>query len=118
MSMTFDDVESFPPTQVISLSAADIKDGVATIPLQFVKVSGGALPSLSRLGAREATLTVRVRARVRPPPPPVAQFQCVQSVAIFVADNLDGSDVTQLSRVHFFGMPIARTNVNDIKKQG
>lgn len=35
--MTFDDVESFPPTQTLELSASDFTDGVATVPLQYVK---------------------------------------------------------------------------------
>lgn len=80
--MGFDDVDSFPPTQVLELARADFKDGVATVALHFVK------------------------------------FQAVQSLTIFIADNLDGSEVTTLSRLQFAGMPIHSTNMNDLKKQG
>jgi len=80
--MTFDDVDDFPPTQVVELANSDFKDGVATIALQFVK------------------------------------FQCVQQLTVFIEDNQDGSDVTQLARLQVFGMPITVTNMNELKKVG
>jgi len=79
--MTFDDVESFPPTQAFELSPSDFTDGVATVQLQFVK------------------------------------FQSIQSLHVMVEDNLDGSDVTELTRVQVLGVPIKAMNVNEIKKQ-
>jgi len=82
-SMTFDDVDSFPPTQTIELSSSDFKIGhVAVVPLHFVK------------------------------------WQCVQSVTVFVENNLEGSDVTTVTKLQFAGMPIQTTNMNDLKKQG
>lgn len=73
--MTFDDVESFPPTQVLSLCAKDVKDGVATIPLQFVKVRGD---SAARAPTRpEATVESPTV-----PPPSAAPLRAVPVRAV------------------------------------
>lgn len=62
-NMGFDDVDSFPPTQVLELTHADYKDGIATVALHFVKFQcvqsmtvfiadnqdGGDVTSLARL---------------------------------------------------------------------
>jgi hypothetical protein len=81
-SMTFDDVDSIPPTQVIEISPSDVKHGSVTIPLAFVK------------------------------------FQCVQTLTIFIEDNLDDAEVTQLSKLQVFGMPLQTTNMSDLKQKG
>lgn len=80
-NMSFDDVDSFPPTQTIELQPNDYVDGTAKVALQYVK------------------------------------FQSCQSITIFVQDNLEGSEVTCLSRLHFRGSAIQATNVNELKKQ-
>jgi len=44
------------------------------------------------------------------------KFQNVLSLIIFVADNQSGDEVTRINRLTFFGSPLAKTNMNELKR--
>lgn len=44
------------------------------------------------------------------------KFQNVQNIQIFIKDNQDGGDVTQLDYITFIGCPITTTKMDDFKR--
>merc|ERR1712048_824978 len=43
-------------------------------------------------------------------------FRVVTSLSVFIEDNHEDGDVTRLTQVKLFGIPIDTTNMNDLKK--
>jgi len=48
----------------------------------------------------------------------LTKFSAVSSLSIFVEDNQAGGEVTALSRIELTGVPLATTNMKDLKKAG
>ena len=46
------------------------------------------------------------------------KFQNVSSLTVFLEDNQGDEEVTQISQLQLIGMPLATTNMNDLKKGG
>jgi hypothetical protein len=46
------------------------------------------------------------------------KFQNVQNIQIFIKDNQEDEEVTQVDYLGIFGSPIATTNMKDLKKAG
>lgn len=44
------------------------------------------------------------------------KFQNVQNIQLFIKDNQNGSDKTQLDRLQFIGAPIVTTKMDDFKR--
>lgn len=44
------------------------------------------------------------------------KFQNVQNIQLFIRDNQNGSDKTQLDRLIFIGAPIITTKMDDFKR--
>lgn len=44
------------------------------------------------------------------------KFQNVQNIQLFIKDNQNGSDKTQLDRLQFIGAPITTTKMDDFKR--
>ena len=46
------------------------------------------------------------------------KYQNVSNLTIFVEDNREGGDVTEMSQLEFFGAPLHETNMSELKKVG
>lgn len=45
------------------------------------------------------------------------RYQAVHNIKIFIVDNQDGEETTQITQLIFYGTPIQGTNMKDLKKQ-
>lgn len=46
------------------------------------------------------------------------KYQNVSNLTLFVQDNRDGGDVTEMSKLEIYGAPLHETNMKDLKKTG
>lgn len=44
------------------------------------------------------------------------KFQNVSNLQLFIKDNLDGSEVTRVDQLQFFGSALSSTNMSDFKR--
>jgi hypothetical protein len=46
------------------------------------------------------------------------KFQDIQNIQLFVKDNQNDEDVTEVELLEIFGSPVATTNMKELKKKG
>ena len=46
------------------------------------------------------------------------KFQDVQNIQLFVKDNQNDEEVTEIEYLEIFGCPVATTNMKELKKKG
>ena len=46
------------------------------------------------------------------------KYQNVSNLTLFIQDNREGGDITEVSKLEIFGAPLHETNMNELKKVG
>jgi len=81
-------------------STLDFSDAESMVPTQELEVSADQLD-----GKKDIPLKF-------------VKFQNVQTIQIFIGNNQEGEELTQVDYLGIFGTPIATTNMKDLKKSG
>lgn len=90
-NLSFEDVEDAKPAQAISFNEEDIADGVLRISLKLIKYVH---PDRARPRGNRWRSDTCLR---------VGRFQKVDTVSLFVEDNLGGKERTRIRRIRFIG---------------
>ena len=48
----------------------------------------------------------------------VVKYQCVNKITVFIPNNCSSGDVTEVSEIDFYGCPIHKTDMKNLKKVG